>query len=162
MQMISDQQFQRLPADERVDVYVGEIEPPFTEVAIIDSEAFPYVDDAIKLRMIDDLKRRARRLGANTLHEARILAKDINGFTVDEKVPFTAWKQGAYSLYFMRATALRAPRTEPASLAEATPEGGWAVDGLPPATRMASMDGPLAMPTLRRDHSTTPPTVREP
>jgi hypothetical protein len=162
MKMISDQHFKRLAADERVDVYVGKIEPPFTEIAIIDSQAFPYVDDAIKLRMIDDLKRRARRLGANTLDDVRILAKDINGFTVDERVPFTAWKQGAYSLYFMRATALRASRTEPVNLADATPDGGWVVDGLPPASRMAAMDQPLAMPTLRRDESTSAPTVRQP
>jgi hypothetical protein len=141
----------RRPFDpqERVDLYIGQLEPPFEEVAVIDSDAYPEVTDEIKQRQIEQLQARARQRGANTLHEVRILAKQVKGFTPDEKTPFASWKQGRYELYFMRATAIVRPHAEPASMEEVRPAGGWAVDGLSPPPRLQQVMAPIPMPGLR-------------
>ncbi len=90
---------------------------PYREVAVIESTAFPYDDDETRLKQIEELKRKARRLGADAVQEMRILTKDIKGFTVDERTPFPSWRQGDYELFFMRGKAIVYESSMPGSVA---------------------------------------------
>jgi hypothetical protein len=139
------------PLDSRapVDVYVGQLDPPYAEIAVIDSEAFAFIDDAAKQRQIEELQARARQLGANALQDVRILGKDVRGFTTDEQTPFTSWKQGEYTLYFMRAMAVRVPEREPASIHQLNPIGGWVVDRYAPPPRLGSATSATTLPGPR-------------
>ncbi|MCL5271315.1 MAG: hypothetical protein M1457_12375 [bacterium] len=136
MKHLSDQQYARLAADDKVDVYVGSLDLPSQPVAVIESDAYAYVDDAVRQRQIDQLKSRARALGANTIQDVRILAKHVRGYTADERVPFAAWKQGQYELYFMRGTACRVAEVEPRRFDDLEPKGGWMVDKLTPPQKL--------------------------
>lgn len=138
MQMLSQKRYAPLPPDAEVEVYVGQLASPYEPVAIIDSRGYAIVDDDTKLRQIEELQAKARELGANVLHDVRLLPKSVKGMTVDERVPFTAWKQGNYELYFMRAVAIRRPPTEPASLAEARPSEGWLVEHMTVPPRLST------------------------
>lgn len=131
MKRLTDRPYKALDPAVPVTVYVGQPGYPFQEVAIIDSTAYGFVDEAVKLQQIEELKDKARGLGANLVMDIRILSKRMQGFTIDEQVPFTAWKQGDYDLYFMRGVAARAPYEDPGSLAEVRPEQGWLIDQRP-------------------------------
>jgi hypothetical protein len=159
MKLLTDASLHTLDPRDRVEVYVGKLDPPYEPVAIIDSEAYPTVTDEIKQQQIEQLRAKARRLGANTLHEIRILPKEIKNFTTDEKVPFSSWQQGSYQIYFMRATAVRRPETEPASLAEARPLDGWIVDRYAPPPRLETLPGPIPMPSLHSRPTTATTTL---
>lgn len=124
-----------LARDAKVDVYVGKINPPYIEVAIIESSSNPFVDDGIKMQQIEQLKQKARKLGANTIQDVHILAKHIEGYTMDERVPFTAWQQGKYNLYFMRGMAVKVPDALPSDVQAARPKEGWVIERFAPPVR---------------------------
>lgn len=153
VKMLTNERPRPLEPNARVDVYLGEIKPPFQEVAIIETDANSYVDNEVKKRQLEQLKARARKLGANAVQNVKILSKRIKGYTIDERVPFTAWQQGQYELYFMRGTAIRVPESEPSTLVEARPAEGWIVEKMAPPPRLEPT--PPAMPTLRSDAATT-------
>jgi hypothetical protein len=104
-----------LPPGTHVDVYVGTLSPPFQPIAIIETDAVAEETDATRDAQLEELRNKARRVGANAIQNVEILKKRIKGMTPDEKVPFKAWKQGQYNLIFMRGMAIkiaeRAPRT---------------------------------------------------
>src|SRR5262245_25612602 len=52
---VSRQKHQPLMAQAPVDVYINQLDPPYEEIAVIDSQAFPVVDDASKERQIEEL-----------------------------------------------------------------------------------------------------------
>ena len=108
---LSEHKYKALDAQSEIDVYVGTIEPPYEELAIVDSEAFAYVDDQVKQQQLDQIKRKARRLGGNAVHDVRILTKKVQGYTLDERTPFTSWASGTLRLVFhARHRAARAHR----------------------------------------------------
>src|SRR5690606_12776147 len=85
MQRLTTERFAPLPAHAPVDLYVGQVAPPFVEIAIIETPASHYSDEEMRLQQIEELKKRARRLGANAIQDVRILTKEIKGFTLDER-----------------------------------------------------------------------------
>ena len=125
---LSKAKYEKVPKDQDIEVYVSDAGGE--KLAVIESDAFAYVDEAVKRRQLDQLTAKARSLGGNAVEHVRILTKEVQGYTPDERVPFTAWKQGRYELYFMRAEATRRPELEPANLDEARPKGGWVVETL--------------------------------
>jgi hypothetical protein len=145
--MLAPQPLKRLDADARVDVYVGTIQTPHQDVAIIESDAFAYVDDPIKLKQLDQLRLKARRRGANAIQDVQILTKRVRGYMADERVPFASMKQGFYELYFMRGTAIHVDEKEPASVDELRPKDGWIVEKLPVPARLGAAAGETT-PTL--------------
>ena len=149
MKRLSDKRYERIPTDQPVDVYVGKLAEVTAELAIIESSPYPFVDDEVKLEQIEELRRKTRRLGGNAVQDVRILAKVIRGFVVDERTPFTSWKQGTYEVYFMRGTAVRVPEVEPAGFNELSPRGGWIVDSYPPPPRLQTMLDQIPLPELR-------------
>jgi hypothetical protein len=143
-----------LEPDDRVDVYVGTLDPPCVAIAQIDSSAYPYVTDAIKDRQLEELRRKARALGANALDQARVLTMQVRGMTAEENASISVWKQERYQLYFMRARALRRVPDEPSSLEEARPKRGWQVERMATPRRLDA--GQLAqLDAFHDDRATT-------
>lgn len=134
--MLLDQPLPPLKPDAKVDVYVGDVATTHTEVAFIESNAYAYVDDPIKLKQLDQLRRKAREVGANAVQDVHILTKTVRGYVADEKVPFPSLQQGEYSLYFMRGKAIRIPSAETGSLEALRPRGGWVIEGKTPPPRL--------------------------
>jgi hypothetical protein len=93
--------------DAEITIYAGKVDRPHVKIAIIDSETFPDKSDATKLKQLEQLKTAARKLGADAVEDVRLLAQKVRGYVVDERVPFPAWKQGEYELYFLRGVAVR-------------------------------------------------------
>lgn len=104
---LTDKKFPAKPATEEIDLYMGKVERPHFEIAIIDSRSLPGREDKDKQLQLNDLKRMARKLGADAVHDIRLLHKKARGMVIDERVPFPAWKQGEYKLYFLRGTAIK-------------------------------------------------------
>lgn len=157
MQRLSENRYPALPGNVPVDLYLDEIELPHEPLATIETHAVEYVDDEVKLAQMEELRAKARRLGANGVQNVRILAKKIKGFTADEQTPFASWRQGRYQLYFMRGDAIRIEEQEPNTLYEITPEEGWVTDRyqMPPKLTLET----LPMPDLNDAQASeaTPP-----
>lgn len=156
MKMLADRRYKALEPGAKVEVYIGEIKPPYQEVAIIESDTSAYEDAAVKKNQLNELKVKARKLGANAVQNVHILAKRVKGYTIDERVPFTAWQQGQYDLYYMRGIAIRVPESEPTTVEEARPTEGWLVDNLKPPTRLD--EGTTATATMTPAPQPTPVT----
>lgn len=125
---LSKASYEKIPADQDIEIYVDDAGGE--KLAIVESDAFAYVDDEIKRKQLDQITGKARSLGGNAVERVRILTKQVQGYTPDERVPFTAWKQGRYELYFMRADVTRRQPYEPETIDEARPKGGWVVETL--------------------------------
>lgn len=149
---LAEHNFPKLPADGQVDVYLGSLDPPFEPVAVIESEAYPYVDDATKRRQLEQLKARARDLGANAVHDLRMLPRTLRSYKIDEDVPFLAVKQGTYDVYFLRGVAVRQSEREPAAIEDVRPSVGWAVEKVevPPVRQTGALAGTDAEARVRR------------
>lgn len=132
MKRLTHQPAEPLESWETIDIYIGRVDAPIQEVAIIESEAYHFVDDSIKQRQLNQLKKKARRLGANAVHDVEILTKRVRGYTIDERAPIPAWQQGRTELYFMRGTAIRKPISEPDHLEQIRPDQGWLAERLTP------------------------------
>lgn len=120
-----------LPPNAHVDVYVGTIEPPFQSIAIVETDAVAVETDQARDAQLEELRKKARAVGANAIQNVEILKKRIKGMTPDEKVPFKAWKQGRYNLFFMRGTAIKVADRPARTLNDVEPNEGWAVSKLP-------------------------------
>lgn len=136
MKWLTEERPAPLPDHAPVEIYVGRIEPSPIQIAIIETTASPYNDEQARREQLEQLRRRARRVGANAVQDTRILAKDVRGFTLDERTPFFSWRQGRYALYFMRGTAVVTDPAEPFNLEEIEPPEGWLVDALPMPRRL--------------------------
>lgn len=154
MKLLTEQPLRPLDRNAKIEIFIGEIKPPYQEVAIIESDAYSFVDNEKKKLQVDQLREKARGLGANAVQNVHILTKRVKGYTIDERVPFTAWQQGEYELYLMRGTAIRVPESEPTTVEEARPLDGWAIDKLAPPPRLDSQA--VTLPPLRSDAGTTP------
>ncbi len=103
------------PNSAPIDLYVGTVSQHHIEVAIIQSRSYASKDENTKARQLEELKRLARKLGADAVQEIRLLTKRAQGYVIDDRVPFPAWKQGKYNLYFLRGTAIRYTENSPAA-----------------------------------------------
>lgn len=103
------------PKSAPIDLYVGTVSRHHIEVAIIQSRSYSSKDEKTKAGQLEELKRLARKLGADAVQEIRLLTKRAQGYVIDDRVPFPAWKQGKYNLYFLRGTAIRYTENSPAA-----------------------------------------------
>lgn len=104
--IISDRAYKARPARYPIETYVGAVQQSHREIALIDSTAYSTIDESTKSKQLEELKRRARELGADAIDEIHQLTKDIKGYTIDERTPFPAWRQGDYPLFFLRGRAI--------------------------------------------------------
>lgn len=110
--------YPRRPRIYPIEIYDGEVDQPHREIEIIESSASTGDDDRTRVEQVEELRRHARRVGADALENIRILVKEVKGYSFDERTPFPAWKQGEFPLYFMRATAIIYESSLPGSVAE--------------------------------------------
>jgi hypothetical protein len=104
---LTDQKRASLPAGASVDLYIGKLKAPNERIAIVDSERYATKDDAAKERMLEELKRRARKVGAEAVQDIRLLAVRKRGMIADDRAPIAGpMRQGYYHLYFLRGQAI--------------------------------------------------------
>lgn len=99
--------FPPLPENTPVELWVGESDRPRIPIAIISSQRTAERSAAARQAQLDELRARARRMGAHAIENLRVERAEVRGFVADPRVPFTAFKQGEFELYFVRGTAVR-------------------------------------------------------
>jgi len=80
---------------------------PNTRIAHINSFTSDDRSDTTRERQLADLRERAARMGADAVVNVQYLQQQHTGMVADETVPFTAWRPGEMTQYFMRGTAVR-------------------------------------------------------
>jgi hypothetical protein len=104
---LTDKEFAPVRDASEVRLFLGELERPHFDLALLDS----YVDQseapAVKRDQLSDLREKAAALGADAVVDIRALAEQHRGLVPDPAVPFNAWRQGEYELYFLRGKAVR-------------------------------------------------------
>lgn len=106
MKRLTETKFPPLAKNAEVDIFVGQIQVKHTPVAIIESEAYEYIDESIRDQQLEQLRSTARKLGANTVDNIHLLTKRVQRYVADERTPFDSWRQGQKVLHFLRGTAL--------------------------------------------------------
>jgi uncharacterized protein YbjQ (UPF0145 family) len=104
--LADDMPRQPKPDSFEVRLFVNKVLTSHREIAIIESEALPDMSDESKAAQLRQIQDEARRLGADAVHDMRQLKQRVQGMVVDRNVPFRAYKQGRYDLYFWRGTAI--------------------------------------------------------
>lgn len=114
--------FPELPPGQDVEMWVGETTRSKIPIAIISSQRTAERSRGAREAQFEELKERARRIGADGIENLRVETATVRGFVADPRVPFTAFKQGDFELYFVRGTAVRYTDAAPVALsARATP-----------------------------------------
>jgi len=99
--------FPALPANAPVEIWVGETSRPKQLLAIISSSRTAERSRESREAQLEELRVRAREMGAHAIENIRVETAEVNGVVADPRVPFTAFKQGEFDLYFFRGTAVR-------------------------------------------------------
>lgn len=142
--------------DYQVKLYINKVTRPHREIAFIDSRASTDRSEATQSEQLRQLQDKARSLGADAVHDIRSMTHKARGVVVDERVPFQAYKQGRYELFFLRGIALvYLPESEEVSSAPETtlpPSAASPTDASPPAESTPesiapSRDAPEPVPT---------------
>ncbi len=103
---LTDKKFPPKPPEAQIDLYLGKVSRPHIEIARIDSRSYESKDDATKQKQMEHLKKRARKLGADAVHDVQLLSKKVRGMESDPNTPFPSLRPGRYKLYFLRGTAI--------------------------------------------------------
>jgi hypothetical protein len=103
---LTDQTFPPRPSIYPIEMFAGRVQRPHVGIAIIESQAYDIDDVITREAQLEQLEEKARELGADAVDGLRILAKQVHGYTVDERAPAPSVKQGEYPLFFMRGRAL--------------------------------------------------------
>lgn len=137
--ILDEGKYRARPRTYPIDIYVGKVLESHREIAIIDSTGYPTDNEASRKKEIEELKRKARAMGGDAIHDVRLLTKEVKGYTIDERVPFPSWKQGDYPLYFMRGVVITYESGMPGAVAS----GKGFTDGptgyIPPGITSAKM-----------------------
>jgi len=104
---LTEQTFAPKSRPEDVRLFLGKLDRPSVAIAKIDSTLDQSDSVGAKRAMLADLRTRAAKLGADAVVDIRLLKEKRHGFMADPTVPFKAWQQGDYDLYFLRGTAVR-------------------------------------------------------
>ena len=121
--MLTEEKYPETPQDQEIKLYVNEVQRPHVKIAIIQSKLDSKKDADTKRAQLEDLTEQARKLGADAVVDVRQMNNKMRGFVVDEAVPFRAYRQGSYKLYFLRGTAIKfVTEEEAAAAAAANPE----------------------------------------
>ena len=108
VQQIGGAQFPARPRNAPVEVVENTLARVYEPVAVIDSNQYRGDDPTSKTAMTENLRRRARKVGADAVHKVRVLEVSKRGAIHDPVVPIPgAWVQGDYKEYFMRGEAVR-------------------------------------------------------
>lgn len=106
MKRLTENEFPPRPSMYPIEIFAGEVQRPHVEIAIIESRAYEIDDPLTREAQLEQMRETARELGADAVDSLRILAKQVHGYTIDERAPAPAFKQGEYPKFFMRGRAL--------------------------------------------------------
>ncbi len=95
------------PPDQEIRLYVNPLVRPHVEVAHVQSFKDTETDSETRRRQLAQMRETARSLGADAIMDIRQMEGEVRGLVIDEMVPFRAYRQGRYPLYFLRGTAVR-------------------------------------------------------
>ncbi len=106
---LSEYHYKAKPRQFEMPAYTGSVQRPHVVIAVIDSSPSEEVDEKMRAKMLEQVKRRARGLGADAVQKVRLLTEKGTGYIPDQATPFPAVKQGTYKAKFMRAEAIKFP-----------------------------------------------------
>jgi len=86
----------------QVELFVGKLERPHKAVAIIQSKSYDNKFEHTKVKQLEEIQKIASKLNLDAVHNIHLLENKMRGFVTDYQVPFKSWKQGKYTLYFLR------------------------------------------------------------
>lgn len=99
----------RPPKPKNAEILVvedGKSKELYKEIAILDSDWYNEDSPFTRKLMREDLVKEARKIGADGIHNPRVLEIERRGARGDRYVPIPgAWRQGRYEEYVMRAEA---------------------------------------------------------
>lgn len=107
VKMLTDNRYEPRPESFEVDLYQGGVQTPHQEIAKLDSLAVDELTTAAREVLVEDLRKRARKLGADAVTDVVLLTGSIRGWVRDPQTPFRSYKQGWGDRYFLRGTAVR-------------------------------------------------------
>jgi len=105
--MLTDKRYPPRPSSYPIELYATGLRTPHEEIAIIDSVGFDKLTSATRKAMVEDLRARARNLGADAVKDVRMLISPQRGWVLDPQTPFRSWRQGWRDVYFLRGRAVR-------------------------------------------------------
>lgn len=118
MKSLTTADYDRRPSIYPIEVFTNEVSQPYREIAIIETSAYADDTDESRILQLEELRKKARTLGADAVQDVRVLTKRVKGFTADERTPFPSVRQGEYPTYFMRGTAIIFESSLPGSVAK--------------------------------------------
>lgn len=89
-----------------IELFVGVLQRPYTPIAVVQSRHYSEQTEQAKAKMVAEIKKSARKIGADAVMDLHLLPKRFEGMVMDERIPFPAWKPGDYYGYFLRGTAV--------------------------------------------------------
>jgi hypothetical protein len=104
---ITDLDLKKVPADS-VKVFLGVPEEELVELAHVDSS--PSFEKSVRSKraQIEEMRKRAGRLGADAIIDVRLLVEEREGLEPDPTTPFTGTvRQGESPKYFLRGRAIK-------------------------------------------------------
>jgi hypothetical protein len=107
MQRLTTKQYTPRPASYPIDLYAGDVETPHDDIALLDSIHVGELTTASRTALVDDMRARARKLGADAVTEVVMLIAPQRGWVLDPQTPFRSWRQGWRDTYFLRGRAIR-------------------------------------------------------
>lgn len=106
MVRLTEEKLPAKPKDTQIKLYVYKVQRPHREIAFIDSQPLPDRSEQSQEKQLLQIREAARKLGADAVHDIQSMTERVQGMVTDQRVPFRAYKQGQYKLYFIRGTAI--------------------------------------------------------
>lgn len=103
---LSPAPFDSRPSKYPIDTFIGTVEESHRPISVIESYAYQTDSPETRQRQLEELRERARALGADAVQNVRLLTKQVRGYTNDTRTPFPSFRQGVYPLYFLRGDAI--------------------------------------------------------
>ena len=100
--LLTKDKFRPKTSGEDVELFLGKIDKAYTAIAIVQSKSYDNKYESTKAKQLEEIKETARKLGADAVHNIHLLDDKVQGYVTDYQVPFESWKQGKYTLYFLR------------------------------------------------------------
>jgi len=107
MKVLTEKHYAPRPDSYPVELYQGSLETPHEDIAIIDSRGVEFLTSDTRKTLVDDLRARARGLGADAVTNVTMLIRPERGWVLDPQTPFRSWRQGWADVSFLRGTAIR-------------------------------------------------------